>query len=237
MRPGKYLLAVAASVVIVGCAGSSYQQYDAKRNPVHSIALLTIPNPSQYQVVDWGGKASLFGAAGGIATQASARTMSAAFSAAVKTVRFDYSREMQATVIQRLRRAGFVVTPVPASREAPEKLLSNYDNVPTAGADALLDIDARVVGYSSYNITDPELRPHIHVDVRLVSAKSKAVLYSEQILFGYHNPYMSATQLPSSKRYYYKTFNAVMANKPQAMQGLKSGMEAIADRIVAQLKS
>lgn len=237
MKPGKYLLVFTAFAALLGCAGTNYQQYDAKRDPVHSIALLTVPNPSQYQVVDWGGKASLFGAVGGVATQVSARTMSQAFTAAVKTARFDYGREMQATITERLRRAGFAVMQVSVPRTAPEKPLSDYTNVPTAGADALLDIDARVVGYSSYNITDPELRPHIHVDVRLVSAKTKFVLYSEQILFGYHNPYLSATQLPSSKRYYYKTFNAVMANKSQAMQGLKSGMEAIADHIVARLKS
>jgi len=62
------------------------------------------------------------------------------------------------------------------------------------------------------------------------------VLYSEQILFGYHNPYLSATQLPGSKQYYYKDFNVLMANKPQALEGLKRGMEAIAGHIASRLK-
>jgi len=117
---------------------------------------------------------------------------------------------------------------------APEKLLSDYGKVPAAGA--YLDIDARVVGYLTYNIQDSDFRPHIHVDVRLVSANTKAVLYSEQILFGYHNPYLSATQLPSSKQNYYKDFNVLMANKPQALEGLKRGMEAIAGHIASRLK-
>jgi hypothetical protein len=229
-------LFVTGLLVLAGCTGSNFQQFAPQSESIRTIALLTVPNPSAYQVVDWGGKASLFGAVGGAAVQMDARGMGETFGAAAKAANFDFGGEMQLAVMQSLKRAGFNMLLVPASRQAPEKLLPDYSNIPSAGADAFLDIGARVVGYSSYNLQDSDFRPHLHVDVRLVSAKTKAVLYSEQILFGYHNPYISATQLPSDKQYYYKDFNALMASKPKALEGLKRGVEAVADHIAARLK-
>ncbi len=222
---------------VIGCGGASFQQFNPQGESVRTIALLTVPNPTQYQAVDWGSKAGLFGALGGAAIQADARTMSEAFTAAAKAANFEFSREMQTAVVERLKRAGFNVVPVRVEREAPEKLLSDYAKVSASGADALLDIDARVVGYSTYNIQDTDFRPHIHVDVRLVSARTKTVLYSEQILFGYQNPYMSATQLPSDKQYYFKDFNALMASKPRAFEGLKRGTEMVAEHVAKRLRS
>jgi hypothetical protein len=229
--------AACLAALVAGCGGASSQQFDPRREAIKTIALITVPAPSQYQAVDWGGKASLFGAAGGVATQADAKTMSVALTKAAKDANFEYSREMQTALAERLKGAGFKVVAVSAQREAPEKLLSDYSQVPSGGADALLDIDARNVGYSSYNIQDPELRPHVHVDVRLVSAKTHAVLYSDQIMFGYHNPYMSAIQLPSERQYYFKDFGTLMADQPRALRGLRSGTQAIAEHIAKRLTS
>jgi hypothetical protein len=227
--------ALGFAALLAGCGGPSSQPFNPQSEAIKTIALITVPDPSQYQAVDWGGKASLFGAVGGVATQADATTMSLALSTAAKEANFEYSREMQTAVADRLTRAGFKVVAVTAKREAPEKLLSDYSQVPAGGADALLDVDARTVGYSSYNIQDPDLRPHVHVDVRLVSAKTRAVLYSEQILFGYHNPYMSATQLPSERQYYFKDFGTLMGDRTRALQGIRSGTQAIADHIAKRL--
>lgn len=47
---------------------------------------------------------------------------------------------------------------------------------------------------------------------------------------------MSATQLPSDKKYYFKDFNTLMANRPQALDGLRHGMQAIARHIAGRLK-
>lgn len=225
------------AALVAACGGASSQQFNPQGETIKTIALITVPNPTQYQAVDWGGKASLFGAVGGVATQADAKTMSRALTKAVKDANFDYSRAMQAALADRLKRAGFNVVAASARREAPEKLLSDYGNVPAGGADALLDINARVVGYSTYNIRDPDFRPHIQADVRLVSAKTRTVLYAEQVLFGYHNPFISATHLPSGKQYYFKDFSLLMANQARAIEGLRRGTEAVADHIAKRLTS
>src|SRR5262245_21877861 len=199
------IAAVGLAILSAGCAGVSSQQFDPKGEPLKTIAFINVPNPVQYEAVDWGGGAGMIGGAvAGIAVQAEAKTMSEALTRAAKEASFDYSREMQTAVSERLRRAGFKVVMVRAEREAPNALISDYAKVPVADADALLDIDARTVGYASYNITDPDFRPYVKADVRLVSAKTRAVFYSEQVQFGYQNPYMSATQLPSDRKYYFK---------------------------------
>jgi hypothetical protein len=227
--------ALALAAWLAGCTGASSQQFNPQGESIKSIALIEVPDPGLYQVTDWGGAGSMLGALGGAATQADAKTMSATLTKAVAEANFDYAREMQAALTERLKRAGFSVAPVRAQRAAPDKLLSDYGNLPAGGADALLDMDARVVGYSSYSIQDRDFRPHIHVDVRLVSAKTKAVLYSEQILFGYSNPYMSATQLPSDRQYYFKDFNALMADRAKSLEGLRRGTQSIAEHVAKRL--
>ena len=231
------IASLALAACVAGCGSVSYQQFNAQSEGVKAIALISIPNPVHYHAIDYGGKAALFGGVGGAIIATDAKTMSEAMTKAAKEANFDYSREMQATVIERLKRAGFNVVTVRAEREAPQSLVPDYSKVPTAGADALLDIDARAVGYATYNLMDPDFRPHVQVDVRLVSAKTRATLYSEQVMFGYHNPFIAATQLPSDKQYYFKDFGALMADQPRAFAGLRRGMQTIADHVAQRLSS
>src|SRR5262245_28630024 len=222
------------AALIAGCGGVALQQFASKSEPIRTIALISIPNPEQYEAAD-GSKASMFGVIGAAAMTVDAKTMSEALTKAAREANFDYSREMQAAVTERLKRAGYKVVVVRAERGTPKELVGDYAKVPAADADALLDIDARMVGYVSYNINDPDFRPYLLADVRLVSAKTRAVLYSEQVMFGYHNPLMSATQLPSDKKYYFKDFTALMADKPRALEGWRQGTRAISDHIAQRL--
>src|SRR5215475_6403369 len=143
--------AVGLAVLSAGCAGVASQQFNPQGEPLKTIALINVPNPAQYQAVDYGSKAGMFGAIGGAVMAAEAKTMSETLTVAAKEASFDYSREMQAAVAERLKRAGFKVVMVRAERDAPNALIADYGKVPAADADALLDIDARTVGYASYN--------------------------------------------------------------------------------------
>src|SRR5499433_3030342 len=135
------------ATLIAGCGGVTLQQFDPKGEPIRTIALISVPNPDQYEAVDYGSKASMFGAIGGVAIAAEAKTMSETLTKAAREVNFDYSREMQAAVTERLKRAGYKVVVVRAERGTPKELVADYAKVPAADADALLDIDARMVGY------------------------------------------------------------------------------------------
>src|SRR5262249_27513255 len=121
---------VGLAVLSAGCTGVSSQQFTSQGEPLKTIAFINVPNPVQYEAVDWGGGAGMIGGAvAGVAIQAEARTMSEALTKAAKEASFDYSREMQTAVAERLRRAGFKVVMVRAEREAPKALISDYGKV------------------------------------------------------------------------------------------------------------
>src|SRR5262245_38900881 len=102
--------ALGLTVLAVGCAtGVSSQQFNPQGETVRTIALISVPNPVQYTAVDYGSKAGMFGAIGGAAIAADAKTMSETLTKAAADARFDYSREMQAALVDRLKRAGFKV--------------------------------------------------------------------------------------------------------------------------------
>src|SRR5262245_62658934 len=169
---GRRTATLCLATLIAGCGGVSLQQFDPKGLPIRTIALISVPNPDQYETVDYGSKPRMFGAIGGAAIAAEAKTMSETLTKTAQEANFDYSREMQAAVTERLKRAGYKVVVARAERGTPKELVADYAKVPAADADALLDIDARMVAYVSYNISDPDFRPYLLADVRLVSAKT-----------------------------------------------------------------
>src|SRR5262249_52891916 len=96
--------AVGLAVLSAGCAGGvPSQEFNPQGEPLKTIALIDVPNPAQYQAVDYGSTAGMFGAIGGAAIAADAKTMSETLTTAAKEASFDYSREMQAAVAERLR--------------------------------------------------------------------------------------------------------------------------------------
>ena len=68
------------------------------------------------------------------------------------------------------------------------------------------------------------------------SAKTRNVLYSEAVSFGYPRA-RAITYLPARKQYYFKDFDALMANTPLAMEGMKSVTGAIGDLFIGRLSA
>jgi hypothetical protein len=227
-----------ATLVLAGCAtGVSYREFKADTSPIKTIAILSVPNPVKYQVMNYGSPTIAFGTVGGEVAGTKAASATEKFNEAIKSSNFDFSKEMMTRLTRYLKEKGFYVVTVGVRRESPVNLVEDYSKVSTAGADAILDIGTGSVGYATLNMMDRDFRPHVQMDFRLVSAGSKSVLYSEQVLFGYHNPFMSATELPADKQYYFKDFDALMADKNQALQGLTEGVNFIARHVAGRLKN
>src|SRR5690348_1263445 len=102
MKASKKVAALALAASLAGCAGVSNQQLSAQHEPIRTIALITVPSPAQYRTTDYGSKAGMFGAFGGVAIASSAEKMSDALTKAVKDSSFEYSRAMQAAVTDQL---------------------------------------------------------------------------------------------------------------------------------------
>ncbi|MCR4300096.1 MAG: hypothetical protein NUV51_00630 [Sulfuricaulis sp.] len=233
----KLSLLFSAILTISGCAtGVSYQEFKTGKAPIKTIAILSVSNPVKYQIMNYGSPTVAFGAIGGAVAGAKAASATEKFNEAIKTTHFDFSKEMMTRLTRYLREQGYNVVAVGVKRESPLKLIEDYSKVSTAGADAILDVGIRSVGYATVNMMDRDFWPHVQMDLRLVSAGSKSVIYSEQVLFGYHNPFMSATELPADKQYYFQDFDALMTEKEKAMHGLKEGANSVARHVASRLK-
>ncbi len=199
--------------------------------PVRSIAVLSVPNPGMTTVHNFGS----FG--GGIGAAMSQSKYREPFTNLLKETNFDFSKEMHQAIVKRLQQAGYRTVSVQLEREKPGKLLDDYNKVPTAGADAVLDLaTGAYFGYANVSMVDNKFRPYILMSARLISAKTKQPLYAEEMLYGYTNMFMKATELKAPDKYFYDAADMVIANKRNTVEGLRAGINTIADHLVAQLK-
>lgn len=199
--------------------------------PVRSIAVLTVPNPVTTTVHNFGSLG------GGIGAARSQLKYQEPLTKLLKEANFNFSKEMHAAIVNRLQRAGYQIISVHFVREKPGKLLDDYSKVPTAGADAILDLaTGALFGYANISMMDKKFRPYILLSARLVSSNTKKPLYAEEMIYGWTNMFMKATKLKAPDKYFYVNADLVIANKRNTADGLRAGVNTLADHLVAQLK-
>jgi hypothetical protein len=228
-----FLAVIVVSAVSTGCA-LNVEQVAFKRDagePIRSIAVPSVPNPVMTTVHNFGSLG------GGIGAAASQSKYEEPLTSLLKEANFDFSKEMRAAIVGRLQQAGYRVVPVEIAREKTGTLLEDYSKVPTAGADAVLDLaTGAFFGYANVDMLDNKYRPYIVFNARLVSSKTKQPLYGERMLYGWTNMFLTATQLKAPEKYFYADADMVIANKKNTTDGLRAGIDTIADHLVAQLK-
>jgi hypothetical protein len=158
---------VALAALLGGCAsgGASKMAYDrAAAGEVRTIALIDIPNPQVMTIRNFGNPAAMFGGvAAGVAAASSEAANKDPLTRLLNDAHFDFSRELTAALTQRLQRLGYKVVTVSAKRENPLRLLGDYAALPSAGADAFLDVAPGVYfGYSNVSLIDSKFRPHVY---------------------------------------------------------------------------
>jgi len=222
-----------------GCAIQSQVAFNpAENRHIRSVALVSIPNPPAPTIRNNASPAAILGGGigAGIAAAASASENQDPFVKLLAAQKFDFSKEMERAISERLRKMGYRVIPVQMSRENPYGLLKDYDKVPAGGADAILDATNSVFfGYSNVNLMDAKYRPQLHVYVRLVDSKTKNVLYGDEMQFGYLNPIVSAAKLPAPDKYFYASVEDLLADPKRTVEGLRAGIDQIADHMARQL--
>lgn len=220
-------------MVSTGCAvGVSHTPFKQDPNaPVRSIAVVNVPNPVMTTIHNWGS------IAGGIGAANSQSKYREPLTNLLTTENFDFAKEMRVAIVDRLQLAGYQVTSLNVVREDSGKLLDDYSKLPNAGADAILDLATGVYfGYANVSILDNRFRPNIVMRARLVSSKTRQPLYAEEIMYGWTNFFMKATDLPAPEKYYYDEADLVIANRRNTVEGLRAGVKSIADHLVAQLQ-
>jgi hypothetical protein len=146
---------------------------------------------------------------------------------------FDIGQELQQTLLASLRSQA-----VPAERvdiERPTEFIPSplaKSALPDArGAWALLD--AQITGYGLSTEMSGEFRPWVAVRVRLVEAKSKAVLYDQRFTYNYWA--IKAERIPFEPADQWRDLDAVEQDLGGVRLALVRGLSKISARVAADL--
>ena len=225
---------------VTGCAGTSRKALDvSEASNIRKIVILTIPEPPRITVHNMGSGAVLLGGvlAVAIANGVSETHNTDPLTKLLLDQGFDFSKEMQQELKNQLGRMGYDVQLVEAQRKNPMGLLKDYSGYSSLNTDAILDVALGMnFGYANVNIMDNEFRPDIEIRTQLIAKQTGKVLYSEGFIYGYHNPFMSATQIPAPKVFYFPNSDDLYTDKQRAVAGLRAGISAIAAALANQLK-
>lgn len=228
-------LAALAVLALSGCASFPQQAYDKQHNAqVHRIAILTPAVPAQTRVWMAVHPGQNFGLIGALVAANDTANKTDDFDALARGQGFAPEPELVGALRAALVAKGFEVSVVQlAGREEDGKFLEDYPPVPDI--DAYLDAYARGFGYMAAGATTP-YRPSVFLAVRLVSASAGDVLFADQVAYNPFGDDQSVAVVPMAPGYEYPDAEALSTSAPQAVQGLRGAVAAVAGEIARQLR-
>lgn len=213
----------------VTACSAPMKKFDAAKHPeVKTIAIVSVGEPEQYSLEDYG---NVFGAIGAVINGVSKKD---AFNALLHKYGYSFGARMQSALKKDLEAAGYKVLTVEAEREAPGAPLENFDQLSSTPADAYLDVACHLGGYASKNMLDSAYRPYLAVKTALVTGKGE-LMYSEHFAYGLDNPLWSLTEIPAPKQHYFADFNELQSNEKRAVEGLEEGTDTLSKTLADRL--
>jgi len=220
------------ATLVTGCGGNAVAIKPDAVSSVKTIALLEVPAP-QYRLINLGSPIPL-------ATVVIDKTTGAEKSVqtAVDNHGYAFNQKLTDELTAQLEKSGFKVIHINASR-SELKLMKDYSTIDAQGADAILDVVAQSAGYvTEHYIFSPEWRPESSTVAAMYSPKNNEVIYEETIMYGYHNPLNTATDLDAPKEFFFKNQEAVFeAGEETLLAGLDDAAKSIASEIASRLRS
>ena len=226
-----------AALGLSGCGSAPVKVDTQALSRVHTVAIVKAPEPTQYTVINKGSLAGAFGAAGGAAIAADAEKDQKGLLGALARNKFSFAEQLTADLQGALKAKGYQTRLVTAKREKPGDMLKEHTSLMGTGVDAVLDVAMLNVGYSTENwMTSPFWRPEARVEVALYARGGTSALYDETFMYGYHNPFMSATNLDAPEQYHFKNKEDMEgAGDKVLVGGLKDAANAIAQAVANKL--
>lgn len=236
---GIWRLSVVMSLGIVmsGCGASKMAVRPDATASIHSIALIQVEEPATYVANDFGNPGMMFGAVGGAVAGVSSANAGKNLYQIITESGYAAGDDFTRSLKGKLSAQGYQVKVVTAGREKQQDLLEDYQAVDAAGADAILDVAIENIGYATeHPMFSPFWRPASMVKVALVDRISGEKVYTEKFMYGYHNPFMSATNLDAPEAYHFKNKDELFASSERIVNGIKDSVEAVTDQIQQNLK-
>lgn len=227
------LVALVLSVALLsGCGASQVAVKPELKAQVQRIALIRVTEPPAYVANDFGNPGMMFGAVGGAMAGVSAMSAGERVNKIARDAKFAVGERYTTALQAKLQSLGYEVRVIDAERIKPEKLLEDYTKVDTQGTDAILDIALQNVGYATeHPMLSPHWRPSAQVQVAMVTSASHTVVYQEKFMYGYHNPFMSGTDLDAPKSYHFKNRDALFADEAKLVAGMDAMIGAVTQAI------
>lgn len=174
---------------VASCGGIKTQpmQHSAA-NPIQTVALLTIGTNDSFEYQEPGKRETTImgfntGTIDRIKETADGTILgNTRIQMHLRSSNYSISQSLTNALKQKLAQKGVGVIGVQIKRSGHD-LLEDYKKIPSAGADALLDVSPANVGFRE--IKD-DVYPLLKVRVRLVSARTKQVLYQDTVSIGDH---------------------------------------------------
>jgi len=222
---------------VIGCGAKTVAVRPDAVAKVHTIVLIRIIEPAAYTAQDFGNPGMMFGAVGGAVAGSSAANATKSVNQVATNAGFTAGERLTGLLQEKLTLAGYDVRLVTASREKGHELLEKYDDVQASGADAILDIAIESIGYATeHPMLSPHWRPSAQIKVALVDSSTHNVIFADKYMYGYHNPFMSGTDLDAPEEFHFKDTEVLFADDARLVEGMQDSLQSIADRIVTTLK-
>ncbi len=232
IQPIGLLMAIS---LLGGCAGYHPVPYGGgETSKVHTIGLLSVNTPPGLTVSVRAPAAAGFGLIGGLIEQGVIDKKSNEFTKAARSLHYSLKTQLTDTLVSDLRAEGYEVNSVKVPR-IPDKFLNYIPNAP--GDDALLDVvvHRHEAGYRAAG-DHTKYYPYLFVTVRLVSVRTRKILYSRQIVYNPIDPPGFARTISPDPAYGYQDFDHLMANPKESVEGLEEAVNQIGRAIADDLK-
>lgn len=226
----KIVLLSLFTLVLTACGGpSSVMIKPEQKQNIKTIALIEITNPPT-RMLNLG---TGFGAIG-LAVSVESEKLEEI----LKKNRFNFALQLTSDLEAYLKRSGYVVKKVNVNRTKELALFEDYKSLNIKGVDAILDIVVGNHGYvTEHFMLSPHYRPESRTLVQMADAVSGQVIYSDIMMYGYHNPFMSGIDLETQKKFEFPNQEDVFnAGDKVIVAGLRDAALQTAKEIANALK-
>lgn len=134
---------------------------------------------------------------------------------------------------QFLQENGYRVVTHPVNRPKVFKLIDDYEKIDISGVDAYLDVVPQELKYELQTMLGAEVGPRISVVVRLVSAHTHEIIWSDTIGYGLGSVFGTKNDLPENSKF--ESAEAFKANRGEALAHMLRGIEAVSLEVARNL--
>ena len=234
----KFFATISIIAILTGCGTTKTTlRPDATAN-INKIAVIRVAEPQAYVAQDFGNVGMMFGAAGAAAAGGSSANAGKSVASVTAEAKYKAGRRFTSQLAKKLSASGYQVKLVSVRRKDNTELLENYDVVIKAvRADAILDVVIESMGYATeHPMFSAHWRPASQVQVAFVDTRTGEKIYTEKFMYGYHNPFMSGTEIEAPKKYHFNNNEELFASNAEFINGLNHSVDAVVNQIVKTLK-